>query len=77
MEYRVTWIIDLDADSPQEAARQALAIHRDPHSLATIFDVTNPQGDSVLVDAEQLPDPATPNEPAACDTGHTASLTGA
>ena len=37
MEYRLTWTIDLDADSPEDAARKALAIHRDPQSLATVF----------------------------------------
>ena len=38
-EFRVRWEIDLDADSPEDAARQALAIQRDPNSLATIFEV--------------------------------------
>jgi len=38
-EYRVRWEIDLDADSPENAARKALAIQRDPHSVATHFEV--------------------------------------
>lgn len=37
--YTVTWHIDLPAASPGEAARQALAIHRDPTSIATCFEV--------------------------------------
>ena len=36
--YVVTWEIDIDAESAEDAARQALAIQRDPNSLATIFD---------------------------------------
>lgn len=37
--YRVTWTIDLDAASPQEAAEKALAIQRDPNSIAQVFEV--------------------------------------
>ena len=39
--YRVTWVIDLEADTPQQAAEQALAIQRNPESIATVFDVTD------------------------------------
>ena len=39
MRYLVTWSIDIDADSPVEAARKALAIHRDPESIADVFTV--------------------------------------
>ena len=38
-EYTVTWVIDLDADSPEDAARKALDVQRDPESIATCFDV--------------------------------------
>lgn len=44
MEYRVAWIIDLCADSPEEAARKALAIHRDPESWATCFEIRDEHG---------------------------------
>jgi uncharacterized membrane protein len=44
MEYKVTWTIDLDADSPEDAARRALEIHRNPESWATHFEVRNRQG---------------------------------
>lgn len=37
--YRVLWEIDLDAESPSEAARQAVEIQRDPESVATAFTV--------------------------------------
>ena len=63
MEYRLTWTIDLEADSPEDAARKALAIHRDPQSLATVFDVVDPQDRSVMVDVGQLPPAPRPLEP--------------
>jgi hypothetical protein len=37
--YLVTWEIDIDADSPREAAEKALAIQRNPESTATVFQV--------------------------------------
>ena len=43
-EYTVTWTIELDAESPADAARQALAIQRDPESIATFFTVRNNEG---------------------------------
>jgi len=50
MEYRVIWTIDLDADSPEDAARKALAIHRNPDSWATRFEVHDPHGRKHEVD---------------------------
>jgi len=44
MRYRVIWTIDLDADSPEDAARKARVIHRNPDSWATHFEVRDPQG---------------------------------
>ncbi len=40
-EFRVRWEIDVEADSPEEAALEALRIHRDPRSQATEFQVTD------------------------------------
>lgn len=39
--YRVLWEIDIEADSPQEAAAQALIIQRDndPANSANVFEV--------------------------------------
>ena len=37
--YLVTWNIDIQADSAEEAARIALDIQRDPESIATVFYV--------------------------------------
>jgi hypothetical protein len=48
--HRVLWEIDIDADTPVEAARKALAIHRDPESIATVFDVIDKRGKRVRVD---------------------------
>lgn len=42
--FRVTWRIDLDAETPYEAARKALAIQRDPASIATCFQVRGRSG---------------------------------
>ena len=39
MLYRVTWEIDIEAESFEEAARQALDIQRDRESIATCFVV--------------------------------------
>ena len=36
-EFRVKWEMDIEADSPREAAEKALKIHRDPDSIATVF----------------------------------------
>lgn len=36
-EYIVTWTIDVEADTPQEAALKAYAIQQDPTSRATCF----------------------------------------
>ena len=51
--YHVLWEIDIDADSPEDAAREALLIQRDPASSATVFGVTEEDSDlTVTVDIE-------------------------
>jgi hypothetical protein len=42
--FNVQWTIDLYADSAEDAARQALAIQRDPTSISTVFDVLGAEG---------------------------------
>lgn len=37
--YFVTWEIEIDADSPREAAQKALTIQRNPESAAVVFGV--------------------------------------
>ena len=44
MLYTVTWSIEIDATGIHDAASQALAIMRDPNSLATVFDVVSEDG---------------------------------
>jgi hypothetical protein len=39
--YTVIWEIDVDADTHEDAAREALHIQRDPESIATVFFVRN------------------------------------
>lgn len=49
--HRVIWAIDIfDAASHREAAEKALKIHRNPESIATVFDVTDEAGQTVQVD---------------------------
>ena len=37
--FTVTWEIEVEAESHQDAARKALEVQRDPCSSATCFDV--------------------------------------
>lgn len=37
--FYVRWEIDIDANTPREAAEKALDIHRDTNSIATAFRV--------------------------------------
>jgi len=54
-EYHVTWSIELDADSPEEAAAKALIIQRDddPANTAVVFHVTNGIGDTYEIDLSE------------------------
>lgn len=45
--YKVIWEIDLDAESPEDAAREALRIQQNPQST-TVFEVH--RGRVTLVD---------------------------
>ena len=38
-EYKVAWLIEIDADSPREAAEIARKIQQDPNSQADTFHV--------------------------------------
>lgn len=50
--YLVEWRIDIDADTPEEAAAKVLIIQRDNDSLnsAVVFHVTDKDGDEHVVD---------------------------
>lgn len=43
-DFLVIWEIEIAADSPLEAAQQALKYQRDPNSSAVTFDVTDTKG---------------------------------
>lgn len=43
--YRVRWEIDIEADTPHEAAEKALRIQRDPWSTATVFEILGENGE--------------------------------
>lgn len=47
--YRVIWEIDIDAETPAEAAQKALKIQRKPDSWATVFQVIG-EDETVQVD---------------------------
>lgn len=46
--FRVRWEIDLEAPTPVDAARAALAIQRDPDSIATFFEVRRHRPDGTM-----------------------------
>lgn len=53
--YYVSWDIQVDADSPEDAALQALDTHRDPESTATVFLVTDEDTNAtVLIDTYEI-----------------------
>jgi hypothetical protein len=39
--YRITWTIDIEADTPEQAAARALRIQRNPDSIAVVFEVVD------------------------------------
>jgi hypothetical protein len=49
--YHVVWEIDIYAQSPREAAKEAQAIQQDKDTMATVFDVTEEDsGKAVRID---------------------------
>ncbi len=52
--YTVRWEIDIDAETPEQAAQQALHMMRDKNSTATFFDVIKhggePEQDAVQIE---------------------------
>jgi hypothetical protein len=49
-EYLVTWRIELSANSPEDAARQAREIQLDPDSTALVYRVSGPRGEQYAID---------------------------
>ena len=51
-EYKVEWRIDINAESPEEAAFKALMINRDSDSIAVVYEVTDKFGVTTVVDLD-------------------------
>jgi hypothetical protein len=49
-DYRVTWTIDAEADSPREAAKFARRAQVRPGTWAVVFDVADADGNLTRVD---------------------------
>lgn len=56
--FRVTWEIDIEAESEIEAARKALAIQRRADSTANMFKVEDDHGLVSEFDLDELNDPS-------------------
>lgn len=54
-EYLVTWRIFVEATSPEAAAREALAVQRNPDCDATGFAVRDTLGREVTLVVRELP----------------------
>jgi hypothetical protein len=54
--YVVEWSMEFEAETSEDAARQALAVHRNPESIATVFDVleADGSGEAIRVDVTEL-----------------------
>ena len=46
--YHVVWEIDVYAESPREAAKEAQTIQQDKEAMATVFDVTEEDSDKTV-----------------------------
>lgn len=55
--YRITWEIDVEADSPYEAAKEAKKIQQDPESTANVFVVEEEGSDPYTYDLDDGYDP--------------------
>ena len=51
--FLVKWEIDVEAETPQEAAQKALEIQRDLGSFATVFEVAHPSGWGCVIDLSE------------------------
>jgi hypothetical protein len=50
----VLWAIDIEADSPEEAAREAKRWQAAPDTTADVYDVHGPGGEVEVVDLSAL-----------------------
>lgn len=51
--YVVSWSIEVDAESPEEAAQLALEVQRDPSSDATVFSVAIDEDTTAVIDLDR------------------------
>ena len=51
--HHVTWEIEVDAESYEDAARKVKKIQLDPNSTANVFRITRGRGDMVYVDLDE------------------------
>jgi hypothetical protein len=54
-EYQVSWTIDIEAESMDQAARQARAIQLDPDSIATVFTVSHRNAPDKVAEVDVVP----------------------
>lgn len=52
MEYRVMWVIDVEAEDHVQAAMKAQEAQRDPDTLATVFVVQDREGRAAQIDLD-------------------------
>lgn len=57
-DYLVQWEINITADSPEAAAREAWYYMRKPDSTANVFDVVGEEGPTVRIDLTALDEAA-------------------
>ena len=53
-KFRVEWKIDIEAGTPERAARIALQIQRDAESTATVFDVFTVDARGIETDCREI-----------------------
>jgi hypothetical protein len=46
--YLVIWEVEMEADTPRQAAQKALEVMRDPESIGTVFKVIAADGEHVV-----------------------------
>lgn len=54
--YIISWHIELDADTPEDAVAEAVDMLMSPDTTATVFDVLDPDDESLIrqIDAFKL-----------------------
>ena len=67
LTYRISWFVQVEAESAHAAASVARAIQRDEEGIATIFTVQSPDGSALCIDVEngqELPSDYSETSPA-------------